>query len=157
MPHSFTLNGRLVETAAEPLTPLFTVLKTETGVNSPKLGCGEGRCGACTVLVDGQPIASCLYPIVNAQGATVVTVEGLSRPDEPLTPIQDALLACGGVQCGACIPGVVMTLTSLLEEQADPDETAVRDALVGNICRCTGYHKIVDAALQVAETGRDAR
>lgn len=152
MTHSFVVNGRTFQTGADPMTPLFTVLRDEVGVTSPKLGCGEGRCGACTVLVDGSPVASCLFPVANAADTQITTVEGLSRPDEPLTAVQDAMLSCGAVQCGACTPGIVMTLTALLDEQPEPDEDTVRTALVGNICRCTGYHKVVDAAMCAAET-----
>jgi aerobic-type carbon monoxide dehydrogenase small subunit (CoxS/CutS family) len=155
VPYSFTLNGQQAACDAPGLTPLLTVLRDELGLIGAKLGCGEGRCGACTVLVDGQPVASCIYPLVNADGAAVRTVEGLAAPGEPLTPIQDALLSCGGVQCGACIPGIVMTLTALLETTAQLDDAAVREALAGNICRCTGYQKIVDAALSTAERNGD--
>ena len=157
MPFSFTLNGRQADVDAPGLTPLLGVLRDELGLRGAKLGCGEGRCGACTVLVDGQPVASCIYPLVNADGGTVRTVEGLAGPGEPLTPIQDALLACGGVQCGACIPGIVMTLTALLETTERLDDPAVRAALAGNICRCTGYQKIVDATLATAQAGGEQR
>jgi carbon-monoxide dehydrogenase small subunit len=157
VPFSFTLNGRQADVDAPGLTPLLGVLRDELGLRGAKLGCGEGRCGACTVLVDGQPVASCIYPLVNADGGTVRTVEGLAGPGEPLTPIQDALLACGGVQCGACIPGIVMTLTALLETTERLDDPAVRAALAGNICRCTGYQKIVDATLATAQAGGEQR
>ena len=148
------VNGRLVSCHSAPLTTLLTVLRQDLGLTGPKLGCGEGRCGACTVLVDGWPVASCLLPVGLVQGATVETVEGLVTLDEPLTPIQDALLTHGGVQCGVCIPGVVMTLTALLRETQESgeslDEDTLRTSLTGNLCRCTGYQKIVDATLSVA-------
>ncbi len=147
MPHEFSVNGRPARSAAPGLTPLLDVLRTELGLLGAKPGCGEGRCGACTVLVDDEPVVSCLYPLVSASGRSVRTVEGLAGADEPLTPVQDALLDRGGVQCGACIPGVVMTLTALLEREPRPDAERVRSELVGNICRCTGYHKIVEAAI----------
>jgi carbon-monoxide dehydrogenase small subunit len=148
---SFTLNEQQAEVDAPGLTPLSTVLRDRLGLYGAKLGCGEGRCGACTVLVDDRPVASCIYPLANADGTAVRTVEGLAAPGEPLTPIQDALLCCGAVQCGACIPGIVMTLTALLEAPTPLDDAAVRAALAGNICRCTGYQKIVDAALAAAQ------
>jgi carbon-monoxide dehydrogenase small subunit len=153
VPYSFTLNGQQAASEAPGLTPLVAVLRDELGLRGAKLGCGEGRCGACTVLVDGHPVVSCIYPLANADGAAVRTVEGLAACGAPLTPIQDALLSCGGVQCGVCIPGIVMTLTALLETTDRLDDAAVREALAGNICRCTGYQKIVDAALSAAQNG----
>jgi aerobic carbon-monoxide dehydrogenase small subunit len=117
------------------------------------VGCFEGFCGACVVLVDGRSTASCLYPVALADGAEVTTVEGLGS-EHALSPLQEAFLECGGVQCGACTPGVLMTLTSLLDECPDPSEEDVKEALAGNICRCTGYTKIVDAALQAAAGAR---
>ncbi|WP_034269494.1 (2Fe-2S)-binding protein [Haloechinothrix halophila] len=157
MSYSFTVNEQSVEIESAGLTSLLSVLRDELGLLGAKLGCGEGRCGACTVLVDGAPAAACLYPVANADGSDVLTVEGLPQGSEQLTPVQDALLAHGGVQCGACIPGVVMTLTALLEQHAHPKDSDVRSALTGNICRCTGYQKIVDAALAAAETNGDPR
>jgi carbon-monoxide dehydrogenase small subunit len=150
VPYSFTVNGKQAASDAPGLTPLISVLRDELGLRGAKLGCGEGRCGACTVLVDGQPVVSCLYPLANAESAAVRTVEGLAAPGEPLTPVQDALLSSGGVQCGACIPGIVMTLTALLESVTELDDASVREELAGNICRCTGYQKIIDATLQAS-------
>jgi carbon-monoxide dehydrogenase small subunit len=147
---SFVLNGRPVEVDADGLTPLLSLVREHAGTGA-KLGCGEGRCGACTVLVEDQPVASCLYPAVNLDGKRVRTVESLAAPDGPLSAVQDALLACGGVQCGACIPGMAMTLTALLEKESRPSAERVRAELAGNLCRCTGYHKIVDAALAASE------
>src|SRR3954454_873464 len=157
MYHTFKLNTRLVRADAPDMTPLLNVLRDDLGHTGAKVGCGEGRCGACTVLVDGEPVVSCLYPVALAEGREVRTVEGLAAPDAPLNPLQDALLEHGAVQCGACTPGILMALTALFERVSAPDEDAVREALAGNICRCTGYTKIVDAALAVAgSTNRSA-
>jgi aerobic-type carbon monoxide dehydrogenase small subunit (CoxS/CutS family) len=149
MTYSFHINGHPVEIGSAAMTALLEVLRDELGLRGAKPGCGEGRCGACTVLVDDVPVASCLYPVALAESRHVRTVEGLAAPDGPLTPVQEALLEHGGVQCGACIPGVVMTLTAVLERTPRPTPDQIRDALVGNICRCTGYHKIVEAAVAV--------
>jgi aerobic-type carbon monoxide dehydrogenase small subunit (CoxS/CutS family) len=151
---TFTVNGRPVEVAAPGMTPLLSVLRGELHLRGSKLGCGEGRCGACTVLVDGEPVVSCLYPVALADGREVRTVESLAGPEEGLNPLQDAFLEHGAVQCGACTPGVLMALTALLERDASPDEAAIREALAGNVCRCTGYRKIIDATLAVAEASR---
>lgn len=157
MSYSLTVNGQPVEVESAGVTPLLAVLRDELGLLGAKLGCGEGRCGACTVLVDGAPVAACLYPVANANGADVLTIEGLPQESDQLSPVQDALLSHGGVQCGACIPGVVMTLTALLEHDPHPEDDEVRSGLAGNICRCTGYQKIVDAALAAAEKNGDPR
>jgi aerobic-type carbon monoxide dehydrogenase small subunit (CoxS/CutS family) len=136
----FTVNGAGVEAAAST-TPLLDVLRDDLGLTGAKPGCLEGRCGACTVLVDGRPVASCLYPVALAEGRAVTTIEGL---DDPL---QDALLDHGGVQCGACIPGVTLALRAHLDSGAEITEESVRAALTGNLCRCTGYQHIVAAAV----------
>ncbi|ADB52529.1 (2Fe-2S)-binding protein [Conexibacter woesei] len=145
-----SINGRERAVDAAPMTPLLAVLRDELHLTGAKLGCGEGRCGACTILLDDEPVVACLLPLALAEGRAVRTVEGLTGPEQPLSPLQDALLEHGGVQCGACTPGIAMSLTALLERDPDPDEAAVQQALAGNICRCTGYRKIVDAALSVA-------
>jgi aerobic-type carbon monoxide dehydrogenase small subunit (CoxS/CutS family) len=150
--YSLTVNDRAVQVEAPGLRPLLDVLRDDLGLLGAKPGCGEGRCGACTVLVGGQPVVSCLYPVALAEGRPVQTVEGLSD-GERLTALQDSLLAHGAVQCGACTPGMVVSLTALLARDPAPTERAVREALAGNICRCTGYNQLVDAALAVAGTG----
>ncbi|OLT18614.1 (2Fe-2S)-binding protein [Pseudonocardia sp. CNS-139] len=136
----------------DPMTPLLDVLRDRLGLRGAKAGCGEGRCGACTVRLGDRTVASCLLPTVLAT-EPVTTVEGIAPPDGPLHPVQDALLEHGGVQCGACIPGMVVSICTLLESDPDPDEATVRAGLTGNICRCTGYQKIVEAALAAA--GKD--
>jgi aerobic carbon-monoxide dehydrogenase small subunit len=144
----FELNGRPRTVDAAPLTPLATVLREGLNLTGTKVACEEGFCGACTVLVDDAPAASCLMPIAHVEGRSVRTVESLAAGDE-LSPLQQAMKAADAVQCGMCFPGVLMSLTALLERDPDPDDAAVRTALVGNICRCTGYERIVEAALAV--------
>jgi aerobic-type carbon monoxide dehydrogenase small subunit (CoxS/CutS family) len=149
----FTLNSRPVEIEADGMKPLLTVLRETLGKHGTKPGCGEGRCGACTVLIDREPVVSCLFPVALAEGREVLTVEGLARPGGPLTLLQQALLDHGGLQCGACTPGVLMVLTALLEHEHEPTEHEVRDALSGNVCRCTGYTGIVNAVLSLPDRG----
>ncbi len=149
----FTLNSRPVEIEADGMSPLLTILRETLGKHGTKPGCGEGRCGACTVLVDGEPVVSCLFPVALAEGREIRTVEGLAGTGKPLNPLQQALLDHGGLQCGACTPGVLMALTALLEREREPTEHGVREALSGNICRCTGYTGIVNAVLSLAADG----
>jgi carbon-monoxide dehydrogenase small subunit len=150
--YGLEVNGRAVQVEGPGLRSLLDVLRDELALTGAKPGCGEGRCGACTVLLDGEPVVSCLYPVALAEGRAVQTVEGLGDGEE-LTPLQERLLDHGAVQCGACTPGMVITLTALLERDPAPTEHAVREALAGNICRCTGYNQIVRAALATAEGG----
>jgi aerobic carbon-monoxide dehydrogenase small subunit len=151
----FTLNGRPAETEAGGMLSLLSVLRTELGHRGAKPGCGEGRCGACTVLVDSEPVVSCLLPVILADGREVRTVEGLAGPGGELSPLQQAVLDQLGLQCGACTPGILMTLTALLERLPAPSELEVREALTGNLCRCTGYESIVAAALATAPEARE--
>jgi aerobic-type carbon monoxide dehydrogenase small subunit (CoxS/CutS family) len=148
---SFSLNGRLAEVDADGMRPLLSVLREDLGLRAAKPGCGEGRCGACTVLVNNRPVVACLYPVALASGKTIRTAEGLATEDA-LAPLQQALLDHGGLQCGACTPGIMMTLTALLERSPAPSPREVREALTGNLCRCTGYESIVAATLAVAGT-----
>lgn len=152
MSYRLTVNGATLEVEASALRPLATVLRDQ-GLTGTKVCCFEGRCGSCTVLVDGSAVVSCLYPVGLADAATVETVEGLAPRDGPLHPVQRAILEAGGVQCGICTPGMLMSLSSLLAATPAPTESDVHEALAGNICRCTGYRGIVDAALAL---GRDA-
>jgi aerobic-type carbon monoxide dehydrogenase small subunit (CoxS/CutS family) len=151
MTWSFTVNGRPVESDRPGLDPLLDVLRDDLRLRGAKPGCLEGRCGACTVIVDGAPAVSCLLPVALVHGRDVRTVEGLAAADDALSPLQEALLDHGGVQCGACIPGVLMALTAHLEAGGADTDASVREALAGNLCRCTGYQHIVDAAMSAAE------
>ena len=142
----FTLNGKSVETACDERASLLELLR-ELGCTSVKKGCEVGECGACTVLVNGEAIDSCIYLALWAEGKTVLTVEGLKAADGTLSPIQIAFIEQAAVQCGFCTPGMVMSSAALLAENPKPTEAEVRHYLEGNICRCTGYHNIVKAVL----------
>ena len=149
----FTLNGSPAKSESDGLRPLLSVLREELGRRGAKPGCGEGRCGACTVLVDSAPVLACLLPVVLVEAREVRTVEGLAAANGELSQLQQAVLDGLGLQCGACTPGILMTLTALLERVPDPTELEVREALTGNLCRCTGYESIVAAALEAASAG----
>ena len=144
----FAVNGEDVEVEAPGMRRLLDVLREELGLTGTKEGCGEGECGACTVLLDGAPVDSCLVPICQVEGAAVATVEGLAAPSPEgavLDPLQGAFLEAGGAQCGICTPGMLMAARAYLDAGGGPDETAIREAIAGNLCRCTGYTKIVEA------------
>ena len=145
----FSVNKRPVEIVIEPHLTLLQVLRDTLGLIGTKEGCGTGDCGACTVLVNGVPINSCLMLAVEAEGQEVTTVEGLA--DGELHPVQKAFIAQGGVQCGFCTPGMLMSSTALLARDPQPTEGEIRKALSGNLCRCTGYDKIVRAVQAAAE------
>ncbi|MEC7583984.1 MAG: molybdopterin cofactor-binding domain-containing protein, partial [Planctomycetota bacterium] len=142
------VNGQELGVVASPMARLLDVLREELGLTGTKEGCGEGECGSCTVLLDGQPVCSCLVPVVQAQGRAVLTVEGLECDGEP-DAFQQAMVSEGGVQCGACTPGILVSARALLERDGQPDREAVREALSGNLCRCTGYEAIL-RAMEVA-------
>jgi aerobic-type carbon monoxide dehydrogenase small subunit (CoxS/CutS family) len=149
------VNGRVLRAEAEARTTLLDLLRS-AGIYGVKAGCGSGRCGACAVLLDGRPVASCLTLAVRAQGRTVLTVEGLGTADRP-HPLQDAFAEKGAAQCGFCTPGLVLGARALLDRQPSPTEGEVRDALAG-LCRCTGYAKPVAAVLAAAAlASRDDR
>jgi aerobic-type carbon monoxide dehydrogenase small subunit (CoxS/CutS family) len=135
---------------AEPQLRLSTYLRENLGLTGAKEGCREGECGACTVLVEGRPVNSCLMLAFQADGLAVETIEGLGGGDGALSPLQRAFLACGAVQCGYCTPGMIMAAEGLLRADPDPDEAAIRHALAGNLCRCTGFHAIVEAVRAAA-------
>ncbi len=152
MKHSATIstNGVPYEVAIEPDRSLLSVLRTEIGLTGPKEGCDDSECGACMVLIDGKPVNACSYLALQAEGHEVTTVEGLSASDE-LHPLQRAFLEQGGVQCGFCTPGMLISAKALLDTNPQPTEDEVRLALSGNLCRCTGYQKIAQAVLQAAD------
>ena len=147
---TLTVNGVSYTRAVEPRVNLGDFLRHDLGLTGTHFGCEHGVCGACTVLMDGATLRSCLMFAVQAQGCEITTVEGLSDEQGPLHPIQQAFRDQHALQCGFCTPGMLLTVAELLEENPDPSEAEVRDAISGNICRCTGYQPIVDAALQAA-------
>ena len=148
---NLTVNGRTHEVESAPLTPLLTVLREELMITSPKAGCQQGGCGACTVLVDGQPTRSCLLPVAAVDGAEITTVEGIGTPDR-LAPVQAAFHKEYGSQCGFCTPGVLLATHALLERSPHPSREEIEEALAGHVCRCTGYVKIL-AAVQSTANG----
>ncbi|MCS7216225.1 MAG: (2Fe-2S)-binding protein [Candidatus Bipolaricaulota bacterium] len=152
----FRLNGRAVEVGVPPGRRLLDLLREDLGLIGTKEGCGEGECGACTVLVDGKPRLACLTLALQVEGKEVLTVEGLAQGGK-LHPLQEALVETGGVQCGFCTPGFLMAAYALLLVNPRPSREEVRAWLSGNLCRCTGYEQIVDAVLLAAERMRDAR
>lgn len=141
----FTLNGNEIAVKIEDHWNLLHLLREELGLTGTKEGCGSGECGACTVLVDGMAVNSCIYLAAEAAGRQVVTIEGLASPDGKLHPIQEAFIERGAIQCGFCSPGMIMSARALLDETPQPDEDEIRHAIAGNICRCTGYVQIIDA------------
>lgn len=149
-----TVNGTQYDRAVEPRLLLSDFLRHDLLLTGTHVGCEHGVCGACTVLVDGLSVRSCLLFAVQADGAEIRTVEGLTEPDADLHPIQAAFREEHGLQCGFCTPGILMTLVPFLEEHPDPSEEEIRAMLSGNLCRCTGYHNIVKAVRRAAETMR---
>jgi aerobic carbon-monoxide dehydrogenase small subunit len=145
-----TLNGAPLEALVEPRTSLLTFLREGCGLTGAKRGCEEGECGACVVLLDGRLVNACLVFALEAHGRHVVTVEGLGTPQH-LAPLQQAFQESGAAQCGYCIPGMLLSAHALLEHEGHPDEGAIRRAISGNLCRCTGYDRIVKAIRLAAE------
>ena len=145
------INGEAHVTGRDALTPLLDVLRDDLALTGAKAVCREGFCGACTVLMDNRPVVSCLLPVVSAVGRDIRTVEDLTAGGE-LSPLQKALQDHDVVQCGMCFPGMVITLTALLESNPKPTRDEVKRALVGNICRCTGYERMIDAVLAHVQT-----
>jgi carbon-monoxide dehydrogenase small subunit len=151
----FTVNGKAHRVRVPPMKRLLDVLRQDCGLPGTKEGCGEGECGACSVLISGRTVCSCLVPAVQVDGARVITVEGLAR-GKRLTALQQAFLERGAAQCGICTPGMLIASMELLRRARGrvPGEDEVREALAGNLCRCTGYQKIVDAVRAAAGAGR---
>jgi carbon-monoxide dehydrogenase small subunit len=144
LPIQMTVNGSSTEHEVEPRLLLSDFIRHELGLTGTHVGCEQGVCGSCTILFDGQPVRSCLLLAVQANGHDVQTVEGLGTPDN-MHPIQHAFHEAHGLQCGFCTPGFLMTLVPFLESNSDPTESEIRDAISGNLCRCTGYQHILDA------------
>jgi carbon-monoxide dehydrogenase small subunit len=151
-----TVNGRPRVFRGPPFTRLIDALREGFGLTGTKEGCGEGECGACTVLVDGKPVMSCLVPVCQAEGRRVETIESVGRP-ERLAPLQKALLEEGGAQCGICTPGMVMAAWAWVRGGGSTRTVAIREALAGNLCRCTGYQHIVDAVARVVREKKEGR
>ena len=141
---SFKLNGRKLSLDAAPHEVLLEVLRDRLGVKSPKCGCDRGDCGACTVMIDGRALRSCMVLAIEVDGHEVTTLEGLMTDGE-ITPLQRALLERNAFQCGFCAPGMILSATELLRKNPDPDEHEIKEAIAGNLCRCTGYTPIVEA------------
>src|SRR5579864_2286042 len=152
---SFTVNGEAKTVRAHPMERLLDVLRHQLGLTGTKEGCGEGECGSCSVLIDGTLVNSCLIPVLQASGTTVITIEGLEY-DGRLQNLQQAFLDCGGAQCGICTPGMILAAHHLLSKNPQPSQEEIGEALSGNLCRCTGYTQIFESVAEAARmsTGR---
>jgi carbon-monoxide dehydrogenase small subunit len=153
---TMTVNGRVRHVACEPRKLLSDVLRDDLLLTGTHVGCEHGACGACTVIVDGAAVRSCLLFAVQLDGADITTVEGLANPDGSLSPVQQAMQDNHGLQCGFCTPGFVVSMTAFLADNPEPTDEEIRVALSGNLCRCTGYHGIVNAARQAARGTSEA-
>ena len=147
---SFTVNGEAKSVLAYPMQRLLDVLRNELGLTGTKEGCGEGECGSCSVLLDGMLVNSCLVPVAQTSGASIVTIEGMSAHDL-IKPLQEAFLECGGAQCGICTPGMILAAVHQLEKTPEPALAEIREGLSGNLCRCTGYMQIFEAVERAAQ------
>ena len=153
MKHNIQLNvnREIYDVYVEPRRRLIDVIRDDIGLTGTKEGCGSGDCGACTVLIDGKPVNSCLVLAIDAKGKSIVTIEGLSNGGK-LHPVQEAFIKYGAIQCGYCTPGMILSAKALLDENPNPAEEEVREAIAGNLCRCTGYVKIVKAILSLRDS-----
>jgi carbon-monoxide dehydrogenase small subunit len=149
---SLTVNGERKTVLAFPMERLLDVLRQQFGLTGAKEGCGEGECGSCSVLVDGALVNSCLVPVLQAEGTTITTIEGLAV-GEQLQTLQEAFLECGGAQCGICTPGMILAAFHLLNKNPRPSLAEIREGLSGNLCRCTGYMQIFEAVSNAAHRG----
>ena len=154
---SFSVNGSAVTLSVDSHRRLLDVLREDLGLCGTKEGCGEGECGACTVMVDGRAVNACLYPAPEIDGKRVLTIEGLLGAENELSAVQKAFADCGAVQCGFCSPGMIMAAKALLDEIPDPTDEDIREALAGNLCRCTGYVQIIEAVRKAAEMLEESR
>ncbi len=154
-PLTLNVNGEIRLLLVEPFYSLLDCLRDEARLTGSKKGCDEGDCGACTVLMDGKPVTSCLVLAHSAHGSEITTIEGLADVDS-LSPVQRAFAEHGGLQCGFCIPGLIMSATGFLQENPDPTEEDVRFAIGGNLCRCTGYARVVEAIMAAAAEMRES-
>jgi carbon-monoxide dehydrogenase small subunit len=148
---TFRLNGVQVSAQADPEDRLLDVLRDRLNQTGTKEGCGEGECGACTVIVDERAVNSCLYPAMEVEGRNVTTIEGILEAGTTLSAVQQAFVDEGGAQCGFCTPGMIVTAVALLKENPFPTQEEIRDALTGNLCRCTGYVQIVESIVRAAK------
>lgn len=150
-PIHLTVNGHLEQVDVPSNMTLLVLLREVLALTGTKNGCSAGECGACTVLLNGEPVNSCMVLAVECDGANVTTVEGLAK-DRQLDPIQTAIIQAGGVQCGFCTPGILISSRALLDRNPDPSEEEIKEALVGNLCRCTGYFRIIEAVKHAAHS-----
>ena len=148
---AFEVNGQPRTVAAFPMERLLDVLREQLNLTGTKEGCGEGECGACSVLIDGRLVNSCLVPVAQVEGCSIKTIEGIAVSETQLHAVQQAFIECGGAQCGICTPGMVIAAVSLLEKNSHPDDAAIREGLAGNLCRCTGYMKIFESVVRACE------
>ena len=148
MNFSLIVNGSLCEVQSQPMKRLLDVLRLDLELTGTKEGCGEGECGACSVIVDGEVVNSCLIPVCQVTGSSILTIEGLAPGDE-LSTLQQSFFECGAAQCGICTPGMLIAAKALLDSNPKPTRDEIRVAIAGNLCRCTGYIKIIDAIERV--------
>src|SRR5216684_7710096 len=145
----FTVNGQAKNVLAHPMERLLDVLRNDLGLTGAKEGCGEGECGSCSVLLNGMLVNSCLVPVGQTNGASIITIEGISA-HALMRPLQEAFLECGGAQCGICTPGMILAAVHLLEKKPEPTLADIQEGLAGNLCRCTGYRQIFEAVARTA-------